>query len=287
VVAALWLVVTGTGVAPQAAAAAVKLPESVSPGGLGLAMVFVLLTFGGWNEAAYISAELKERVSMVRVMVFSIGLITLLYLLVNWAYWYGLGHAGMAGSRAVGADLLKAAFGTAGATLISAAVAISALTSINATMIVGARTNYALGRDWPQLSFLGAWNKERETPSAGLVLQGGFALVLVAVSLVTGGGFASMVQYTAPVFWLFFLLTGIAVFVLRVRDAATPRPFKVPLYPLLPLIFCATCAFMLWSSLSFVSSQQLGGFNAAWIGVGVLISGGLVLLVLSRRNAAR
>ena len=286
VVAALWLALSGTAVPAADAAAQAGLPESVSAGGLGLAMVFVLLTFGGWNEAAYISAELKDRVSMVRVMVVSISVITLLYLLVNWAYWYGLGHAGMATSRAVGADLLKAAFGPAGATLLSAAVAISALTSINATMIVGARTNYALGRDWPQLRFLGAWNHERETPSAGLILQGGFALVLVLVSLATGSGFASMVQYTAPVFWLFFLLTGIAVLVLRVRDGATPRPYRVPFFPVLPLIFCATCAFMLWSSLSFVSSQRLGGFNAAWIGVGVLISGGIVLLVLSRRKPA-
>jgi amino acid transporter len=250
---------------------------------MGMAMVFVLLTYGGWNEAAYISAELKERVSMVRVMVFSVLLITVLYLLVNWAYWYGLGLAGMANSRAVGADLLNAAFGPIGETLISLAVAISALTSINATMIVGARTNYALGRDWPQLRVLGAWDPKRDTPSAGLLLQGGFALVLVAVSLIFGSGFSAMVEYTAPVFWLFFLLTGLALFVLRVRDPHTPRPFRVPLYPLLPVLFSATCAYMLWSSLSYVSSQSIGGLNAAWIGVGVLASGGIVLTLVSRR----
>lgn len=285
VVAAFWLA-GGGGTLPAATVpVAASGPASLSLGGLGMAMVFVLLTYGGWNEAAYISAELKERVSMVRVMVFSVLLITVLYLLVNWAYWYGLGLAGMANSRAVGADLLKAAFGPVGEALISLAVAISALTSINATMIVGARTNYALGRDWPQLRILGAWDQKRDTPSAGLLLQGSFALVLVAVSLIFGSGFAAMVEYTAPVFWLFFLLTGVALFVLRVRAPQTPRPFRVPLYPVLPVIFCATCAYMLWSSLSYVSSQAVGGLNAAWIGVGVLVSGGLVLTFVSRRSA--
>ncbi len=244
-------------------------------------MVFVLLTYGGWNEAAYISAELKERVSMVKVLVLSILLITALYLLVNWAYWYGLGLKGMASSSAVGADLLKASFGRSGETLISLIVAISALTSINATIIVGARTNYAFGRDWPQLRILAAWNGVRDTPPAALLLQGAFALILIGVGTVFGSGFKSMVEYTAPVFWLFFLLTGIALFVLRQRDAAAVRPFKVPLYPLLPLIFCISCAYMLWSSLSYVSSQAMGGFNAAWIGVGVLISGALVLMLFS------
>jgi basic amino acid/polyamine antiporter, APA family len=117
------------------------------------------------------------------------------------------------------------------------------------------------------------------------LLQGGFALVLVAVSLIFGSGFAAMVEYTAPVFWLFFLLIGLALFVLRVRDPHTPRPFRVPLYPVLPVIFCATCAYMLWSSLSYVSSQAVGGLNAAWIGVGVLVSGGIVLTLVSRRKA--
>jgi APA family basic amino acid/polyamine antiporter len=88
------------------------------------------------------------------------------------------------------------------------------------------------------------------------------------------------VEFTAPVFWLFFLLTGLALFVLRRREPHAERPFRVPLYPLLPLLFCATCAYMLWSSLSYVYSQQLGSFNAAWIGVGVLLAGALWLPVL-------
>ncbi|MES2536752.1 MAG: amino acid permease [Pseudomonadota bacterium] len=280
--AASWMAAAPPPAAVISAAAA-SPQAALSLQGLGLAMVFVLLTYGGWNEAAYISAELKERVSMVRVLVVSILIITALYLLVNWAYWYVLGLNGMAASTAVAADLLKTVFGRTGETLVSLAVVISALTSINATIIVGARTNYAFGRDWPQLSALGAWDGIRDTPTAALLVQGMFALILVGAGLAFGGGFKSMVEYTAPVFWLFFLLTGIALFVLRIRDADAVRPFKVPLYPLLPLVFCLSCAYMLWSSLSYVSSQALGGFNAAWIGVVVLASGAIVLLFFSLR----
>ncbi len=261
-------------------------PASVSAPGMGafgMAMVFVLLTFGGWNEAAYISAELKNRRrNMLRALLLSIGAITLLYLLVNWAYWRGLGLAGMAASDAIAADLLSAAFGPTGGTLIAVLVAVATLTSINATMIVGARTAFAAGREWPPLARLGRWDRRRGAPATALLVQGAACALLVGAGLFSGGGFAAMVEYTAPVFWLFFLLTGFSVIVLRQREPQRERPFRVPLYPWLPLMFCAVCAYMLWSSLSFVHSQALGGFNAAWMGVAVLAAGAVVLLVLRR-----
>jgi APA family basic amino acid/polyamine antiporter len=247
----------------------------------GTAMVFVLLTYGGWNEAVYISAELKDtRRNMVRALVVSIVAITALYLLVTWAYWRGLGIGGMAKSEAIAADLLSVAFGNISGALISVMIAIAALTSINATMIVGARTNFAVGRDWPVLGKVGDWDETRGTPAVAFLLQGGAALILVAIGAIAGGGFRSMVEFTAPVFWLFFLLAGLSLFILRRRDPNIARPFTVPLYPVLPVIFVAVCAFMLWSSLSYVYSQELGGFNAAWIGVAVLLIGGLLLLLV-------
>lgn len=94
-----------------------------------------------------------------------------------------------------------------------------------------------------------------------------------------------MVEFTAPVFWLFFLLSGGSLFVMRVREPHTARPFKVPLFPVLPLLFCAMCAYMLWASLSYVYNQQLGGFNAAWIGVAVLAFGCVLLIFLRRETS--
>ncbi len=239
-------------------------------------------------EAAYISAEIKDgHRNMVRALVLSILVITLLYLLVTWAYWYGLGLGGMAKSQALAADLLGQAFEPTGKLLIAVLVAIAALTSINATMIVGARTNYAVGRDWPALGRLAHWDGRRGTPANAMHLQNGAATTLVLLGAATGSGFRSMVEFTAPVFWLFFLLSGLALFVLRRREPEAERPFRVPLYPILPAVFCATCAYMLWSSLSYVYSQSLGGLNAAWIGVGVLAIGGVLLAMLRLMPASR
>ena len=123
VAAGLSLFGVGNGVAPREAAAAASGP---SWAGFGMAMVFVLLTYGGWNEAAYISAELKDQKrNMVRALVYSIVLISALYLLVNWAYWYGLGIEGMANSKAVAADLLGVGVLIAGAFLLWALDALS------------------------------------------------------------------------------------------------------------------------------------------------------------------
>jgi APA family basic amino acid/polyamine antiporter len=277
VIAGLFLVGTGAP-APEAA----RTAETAAPPALasfGLAMVFVLLTYGGWNEAAYISAELRDkRRNMVRALVASILIITALYLLVTWAYWKGLGLEGMAKSEALAADLLRVAFGPVGEKIISVMVAIAALTSINATMIVGARTSYAVGRDWPALNKLAFWDGVRGTPVNAMRVQCIASLLLVLLGAWTGSGFKSMVEFTAPVFWLFFLLSGLALFILRIREPEVERPFKVPLFPLLPIMFCATSAYMLWSSLSYVYSQSLGGLNAAWIGVGVLAIGVVLLL---------
>lgn len=255
--------------------------SSPTPAAFGMAMVFVLLTFGGWNEAAYFSAELRNRRhAMVTALLWSIAIITVLYLLVTWAYWHGLGLAAMAQSDAIAADLMRAAFGPVGSKIISVVVAITALTSINATILVGARTSYAVGCDWPALGRLALWDGLRGTPTTAMRVQCVAALLLVLLGTVTGGGFKSMVEFTAPVFWLFFLLSGLSLFILRIREPATERPFQVPLFPLLPLLFCLMCGYMLWSSLSYVSSQSLGGWNAAWIGVAVLMAGLVLLLFI-------
>ncbi|MCM1511707.1 MAG: amino acid permease [Oxalobacter formigenes] len=272
----------GGGADPAAAVSPAAPDSGFFPPAFGLGMVFVLLTYGGWNEAAYISAEIRGgRRSMFYALGLSILIITLFYLLVTWAYLKGLGMAGMAASQAIAAEMMRQAYGAPAERLLSLMIAVSVLTSINGTMIVGARTSYAMGQDWPVLRKLGVWDARRDTPANALWVQCAAALILIGVGALTGGGFKSMVEFTAPVFWFFFLLTGLALFILRRREPEVPRPFRVPLYPLVPLLFCATCAYMLYSSLSFVYDQSLGGINAAWIGVGVMVSG-IFLLWLAR-----
>jgi amino acid transporter len=260
-------------------------PTNGGGGAFGLAMVFVLLTYGGWNEAAYISAEVQDaKRNMVKTLLLSIGIIAGLYMLVNFAYIQGLGIAGMAASQAVAADLMRRVFGEGGAVFISFLVAIAALSSINATIFTGARTNYALGRDFRAFSPLGHWNGRGNTPTNALLLQAAIALGLVLLGTVTHEGekgFETMTAYTAPVFWLFFLLSGIALFVLRRQEPNTSRPFRVPGYPMTPLIFCAVCGYLLYSSVTYASSQAYS--IGAIVGIAVMAIGVPVLFFV-RRN---
>lgn len=258
---------------------------SLSLAGIGMAMVFVLLTFGGWNDAAYISADLPHRRAIAWALLLSVGLITVLYLLVNWAYWTTLGLDGMANADAVAAEMLALTLGPAAGQLIALLVSVAALASMNATLIVGARTACAMGRDWPALSVLGAWCPKRQVPRNSYVLQCALALVLIALGAVYDDGFTAMVEYTAPVFWFFLFLTGVALFRLRRLDPHTLRPFRVPLYPVVPLLFCASSLGMLWASLSFVGSHQVAGVNAAWVGVGVLGSGLVLMRMMGKAQA--
>ena len=254
--------------APAATAPTATGPPASS---LGLALVFVLLTYGGWNEAVYVSAEVERpRRNIPRALLLSIGIITGLYLLVNWAFLRGLGLEGLAASDAAAADLMRRAVGESGARFVSLLVVVSALTSANATVITGARTNYALGRDFRLFDFLGRWHERAHTPTNALLVQGAIALALVFAGSFAREGFTALVEYTAPVFWAFFFLTGLSLIVLRTKDRETERPFSVPLYPLTPLLFCAACLYMLQSSLTYAGKGAVAGVLVLLAGVPVL-----------------
>lgn len=250
-------------------------PRPVSgAGSIGMMMVFVLLTYGGWSEAVYVSAEMKDAPRrMGPIMVAGLGIVTLLYLLANIAFLNALGLGGMAAADAVAAEVMRRSMGDLGAALISLIVAVAALTSANATVITGARTACALGRTFRELRWLGRWNMARDTPANALVAQAGIALLLVVVGAFSPDGFRTAVEYTAPVFWFFLLLVGLALFVLRAREPNRERPFHVPFYPLLPALFCLTSLYLLYSSIAYSGT-------GAVVGIAVLAVGGLLLAFL-------
>lgn len=243
---------------------------------MGLAMVFVLLTFGGWNEAAYISSEVKGGPkAIVPVIVISLSVITVIYLLINWALIQGLGLSALAQSKAPGAAIMEAGFGTIGQKLIGLVVALAALTSINATMVVGARSKYAVGKDWLQLRFLSQWQGDKGAPTLAFLIQGVICLALIGFGALQADGFEAMVEFTAPVFWIFLTLVGVSLFVMRIRDPKTERPFKVPLYPFTPLVFCASSAYLAYSSISYAASR-----SAVHVSLWVMAAGVAALIAL-------
>jgi basic amino acid/polyamine antiporter, APA family len=246
----------------------------------GLAMVFVLLTYGGWNEAAYVSAEVRGGPrAVLRTLVLSIAIITAVYLLFVVGVLQGLGFEALKSSHAVGVDIAERALGSVGAQIVGLLVAVSSLTSMNSTMIAGARTNYSVANDWAPLAFMSQWQGRRSTPAMGFIVQAAIALALIGYGALEKDGFAAMVEFTAPVFWLFFMLSGVALFILRRREPRMPRPFRVPLYPVLPLVFVLSCAYVFYSSVVHAQTE-----HATYVAFGVMLSGAFALLLLRRRR---
>ncbi|MFQ5731498.1 MAG: APC family permease [Planctomycetaceae bacterium] len=268
----------------------------------GLAMVLVLYTFGGWSDAAFVASEVKDRSRNIpKALFYGIGAITLVYLLVNVGYLWGVGFDKMRGAPTPAADVLSDAFGENGAKVMSLLVMLSALGALNGLIFTGSRIFTALGREHTLFAALGRWDPRLNVPIWSILAQTAVASLLILTVGTTAGNeafdwclttvgfdpfpwkdprfgseFDTLVSCTAPVFWTFFLLTGISLFVLRMKDPDLERPFRAPFYPLVPLIFCATSCYMLYSSQTFVKELSLLG----WIPLAV----GLPLYFISRRT---
>jgi amino acid transporter len=185
---------------------------------------------------------------------------------------------------------------------MSALVMVSALGAIQGLLFTGSRIYASLGRDHAVFGALARWHPRFHTPMRALLVQSAFTLAWIggvgtavgrgsidtalgALAIPPlpwerfGGGFDTLVAGTAPVFWLFFLSTGISLLVLRRREPETRRPFSVPLFPWTPLIFCASCLYMLYASLEYAR-------GLAAVGLVPLVLG-LPLYLLSRRPGGR
>lgn len=276
------IIVTGfmvdAGPTSQATSALASTSSSPSISALSLAMVFVLLTYGGWNEAAYVSSEARDQKrGILKGLLLGLGLVTILYLLVNLAYFHAFGAQAMGQSSALASDLFDKAYGRGSAIIFSAIVVFSCLNSINATIIFGSRSSYALGQDWKIFRWIGDWHHSG-TPRKAIFLQCVIALMLILFAAFARQGFESIVDFTAPVFWFFILMVSISLFILRSRHPELKRPYQVPFYPWLPMIFTLSSAWLLWSSLAYSGVGSL-------VGVACLAIGFLVLMFEGKKNS--
>lgn len=273
--------------------------EGVKGPGFGLAMIFVLYAFGGWNDAAFVAAEVRDgQRNIPRVLIWGTGLVLIVYLLVNLAYWYALGFDGVRQSSAPAADVLVAAVrrwqgGDGIAWLMERAVIlmvmVSSLGAINGLLFTGSRVYASMGHDHRVFAFLRRWDPRLNTPVWSLLASGFMAMLMIVlvgtesgraaldggfrgIGLTPpnwskfGGGFDTLVAVTSPVFWGFFLLTGLSLFILRKVDPQRPRPFRVPLFPLTPTLFCLASVYMLHESLSYAGELSLLGLIPVAIG---------------------
>ncbi len=215
---------------------------------VSVALILVLFTFGGWNEMVYVAAEVRDpKRNIVRALVLGTAVVTLLYLLANIAFLSSLGYEGMASSGAVAVDAVSGLFPASGGRLISLLICISALGAVNGLIFAGARISFAVGTEHRAFRALGRWNPRTGTPVRSLLVQAGVSVTLVLAL----GSFVNTILYMAAAVYSFYLATSIAVFVLRRKEPDVERPYRVAGYPWPTIIFCAVCAFLIYSAVAY------------------------------------
>lgn len=268
----LGLILLIAGGLSAAGSASLEVQKPTQQGGWSLALILVLYAYGGWNDAAFVAADLRDRQRNIpRALILGTGVVMVCYLLLNAAYLATLGFEGLRESFQPASDAMKRVFGRSGEQLISVLVMVSALGSVNGLVFSVSRLHATVGADHPVFARLGHWSALTAAPVWSLLVQGTIASVMiVAVGTAGGrdaidaalgairaapvpwsryfGGFETLYAASAPIFWLFFLMTGLAYFVLRFRDRGIERPFHAPLFPLCPLLFVGMCLFGLYSS---------------------------------------
>ncbi len=241
------------------------LVREIGIGTFFIALIFVEFTYGGWNECAYIAAEVRSREkNILRSLVIGIFAVTLIYVAINAAFLWTLGAKGLSESEAAASDVLSLWFGPVGARLVSALVVVSALGAVNGYILTTARIGYALGTQHAPFAMMGKWNERLSTPTYALIAQG-----IVICILICSGKFEDLVMYTTPAHWTFCLMTAVALILLRYKDRDVDRPYRVHLYPIVPLIFIIYCAGMVYSGLNYAGRSSVVGFLIVFAGIPV------------------
>ncbi|MBX3390402.1 MAG: amino acid permease [Phycisphaeraceae bacterium] len=227
--------------------------------GVLVALTLIMWTYDGWSDIGAIAGEIKnpER-TLPRVYISGTLAVIGLYLLVNLVYLWFVPLPEMRGSKTIAMTTVERLTGPTGATLIAVVIIISTLGSSHASVMTGARVTFAQARDGLLFRFLGRISPRFETPAVALWVQ--LALSCLAVTLLKN--FESLASSFVFTMWIFYGMGAIALFVLRARRHQHARPFRVPGYPIVPLIFVLASVGM--TVLSIVADP---GSTLPWIGV--------------------
>jgi APA family basic amino acid/polyamine antiporter len=271
-----WMWLQGPG-----AAAAGTSPGAGGGGvlAMGTALVAVLFAYGGWQHANNIAEEIREPERRLPVaLLVGVAIVVTVYVCANAAYLAALGPAGLAASSAPAADALRAAVGRWGGVVISVGVACSTFGILNIFILAAPRIYQAMAADGAFFTAVARLSPRTRTPAVGIWIQ-----MVWAVLLALSGTYGQLLDYVVFGDWIFFGGIVATLFAFRARDraglAGAPPRFRVPAHPLLPGLFVAAAAFVVYSSV--VSNPH----NALW-GT-LLIVAGVPAYVAWRRAAGR
>ncbi|MFN0180905.1 MAG: APC family permease [Gemmatimonadales bacterium] len=229
---------------------------------VGTAMILTIFSYSGWYFITHVAGEVREPEKNLPRAIFG-GMVVLifLYLTINAAYLYVLPFEVLENSPRVAADAMNVVLGPAGATVIAVVVFLSGVGAANAQMLNYPRITFSLAKDGLFFEPLARIHPRRGTPAVAIMV-----FAVVASGFAMAGTYQQILTYVGFVGQLFMMLTVLGVIVLRVREPELPRPFRVPLYPLVPVVYIAI---LLW----YLGNLLVNRFEASLVGIGIVAAG--------------
>lgn len=286
ILAIATLVVAGLMIAPavdspatvEASASGVS---ALGPFGLlvafGGALIPIMFTYGGWQNANYVAEEMKDaRRDLPKSLIIGTLVVVLVYGFINYVYLRTLGHGGLASTLTPASDTARIVFGPAGDRMIAGAIAISTFGFLNLTMLAPTRVYYAMARDGVFMESVAKIHPRFGTPSLAIVIQSVWAIALALT-----GTYAQLIDYVVFADWIFFGLAGVSLFIFRRRFPLSERDdgvFRTPGYPFVPAVFVLV-------AILIIASVLWTNPRGSLMGIGILVLGVPAYLFWQRKTA--
>ena len=268
------LVIVGIAIAPAAAPTeGAQLAPVSTLAAVGAAMTPVMFSYGGWQTSSFVAGEMRNpQRDLARGLLLGVAGVVLLYTAVAFVCVHALGPAGLGSSKTPATDVMRLALGAKGATFIAVGIAISTLGFLSQGMLTAPRVYFAMAEDGLFFPSVAKVSRSTRVPVVAIVLQG-VAAAVIALS----GTFGQILNYVVSVDFIFFGLTGAALFVFRHRDPGQKVFFRTPGHPF-------TTAFYVLACWTVVVATVLNNPLNAIIGYAILAAGIPACLYWQHKN---
>ena len=255
-----------SGMAPGASGLSTSLIGE-GGGGIGAAILGTLWAYDGWIGVTNMAAEMNNpKKNLPKVISIGIVFVIAVYALFNIVLFNALPGDQLAISATPGADAAVALFGEGGATFLTIGIMISVFGALNGYLMTAARVPQAMAekKQLPLSDILGKLHPKFGTPANALIMQS-----VLAVVYILSGSFNFLTDLLIFVLWIFFTLGVIGVFILRKRGLSARENYRVPLYPVTPMIGIAGSAYILGSTMISSPDRSLLGIAVTLLGIPV------------------
>jgi basic amino acid/polyamine antiporter, APA family len=242
--------------------APIEVPNGSLAAGFGAAMIGVLWAYEGWQYVTFSAGEAKDpQRTFPRAISIATFLLIVLYLMANLGYVRALGPAGVANSQRVAADAIGTILGPVAGAVVSALILVSIFSALNGLILTTPRMYYAMARDGLFFQKLTSVHPRFGTPAFAIVTLTAWGALLAA-----SGTFSQLLTYAVFTGWIFYALGALAVMMLRRSEPNAVRPFRVPGYPVTPILFVVAAIALVINTI--VTQPGISSIGLAFVALG-------------------